>query len=226
MRPSTAIGLRSSRSDDWVAPLASRRSTTPRTRRVRKDNFSIPSTASSGSSIPSTATDASKPYLAKGWASAYWMAHATEATEAAVPRAYANRNSPRLATRLVERLRRGARVQSQRNPQRHEEGAPCDDAAGDRWIDRMQVVVGRRFKTVRNIRLQDAYDNLRNQDPKKLERRQRHSLHASQDRYIQREFSHTPQFSSSRFEIGCGIPRSSDTTRRTQFIGGTGVLVR
>jgi len=51
--------------------------------------------------------------------------------------------------------------------------------------------------------------------------RHRHSLHSSEDRNVQREYSHRTQFSNSHYEVQPGdIPRVSDSMRRSQFIAG------
>jgi len=85
----------------------------------------------------------------------------------------------------------------------------------------MQTVAGKQFKTIAQIRLQDAYDSLSDPQTTIKQDRRRHSLYASQDRYVQREHSHKTQFSASCYELYPGdLPRDSDSVRRTKFMGG------
>jgi len=132
-------------------------------------------------------------------------------------------------TSLAQRLRKAI---SQQEPGAGHSSEPRPSTADtapaaqeERWLERMQRLVGNKYKTIANIRLQDAYDSLSAPQNTTAQARSRHPLHASQDRHLQREFSHCTQFSLSHYEISTNIPRNSDSLRRTKFIAGGGCLV-
>ena len=174
------------------------------------------------------------------------MAHATEATEDPVPKGNApsapdptltltqkltavcvgqgiTNKQPKKETKLVTKLRRARNTIKARNVNGLHEDVHSD---GGKWLDHMTRIHGRAFNTQRNQRIQDAYDNLSAPEQTTQQLKRKHSLYASTDKNVQREYSHRQQFSRGWYQVDPGeVPRASDSTRRTKFIGGTGVLV-